>query len=65
MEYLDKEKMANVDQKQEKIGDERKIMRKKKELGGIKTMPFIFGMFANSCSSLTISLLLLCSFVWD
>ena len=66
MEYLDKENMANVDQKQEKIGDERKIMRKKKkELGGIKTMPFIFGMFANSCSSLTISLLLLCSFVWD
>ena len=66
MEYLDKENMANVDQKQEKIGDERKIMRKKKKkLGGIKTMPFIFGMFANSCSSLTISLLLLCSFVWD
>ena len=31
MEYLDKENMANVDQKQEKIGDERKIMRKKKK----------------------------------
>ena len=47
MEYLDKENMADVDQKQEKIEDERKIMRrKKKKLGGIKTMPFIFGMFA-------------------
>ena len=54
MEYLDKENMADVDQKQEKIEDERKIMRRrKKKLGGIKTMPFIFGMFANSCSSRT------------
>ncbi len=37
--------MANVE-KQEKIEDERKIMKnKKKKLGGIKTMPFIFGMY--------------------
>ena len=46
--------MANVDQKQEKIEDEEKIImrkKKKKKLGGIKTLPFIFGMFANSCSS--------------
>ncbi|KAM3750168.1 hypothetical protein ACB098_04G017300 [Castanea mollissima] len=44
MEYLDKENMANVDQKQEKIEDEQKIImqKKKKKLGGIKTMPFIF-----------------------
>ena len=55
MEYLDKENMANVDQKQEKIEDKKKIImrKKKKKLGGIKTMPFIFGMFANSCSSRT------------
>ena len=65
MEHLGIENMANVDQKQEKIGDEMKIMKKKKKIGGIKTIPFIFGMFANSCSSLTISLFLLCSFVWD
>ena len=47
--------MANVDQKQEKIEDKKKIImrKKKKKLGGIKTMPFIFGMFANSCSSRT------------
>ena len=37
--------MANVE-KQEKIEDERKIMKnKKKKLGGIKTMPFIFGIY--------------------
>ena len=62
MEYLDKENMAGVHQKQEKIEDERKIMRKKKKkLGGIKTMPFSFGMFANSCSSrTTVFLLLFC-----
>ncbi|KAM4105813.1 hypothetical protein ACB094_04G021400 [Castanea mollissima] len=43
MEYLDKENMDDVNQKQEKMEDERKIMRKKKKkLGGIKTMPFIF-----------------------
>ena len=55
MEYLEKENMANVDQKQEKIEDKKKIImrKKKKKLGGIKTMPFIFGMFANSCSSRT------------
>ena len=66
MEYLDKENMAGVHQKQEKIEDERKIMRKKKKkkLGGIKTMPFIFGMFANSCSSRT-TVFSYCCFVWD
>ncbi|KAK7857651.1 protein nrt1/ ptr family 3.1 [Quercus suber] len=42
MEYLGIENMANVDQKQEKIGDEMKIMTKKKKIGGIKTLPFIF-----------------------
>ncbi|GMY32706.1 protein NRT1/ PTR FAMILY 3.1-like [Fagus crenata] len=42
MECLGGESMANVE-KQEKIEDERKIMKnKKKKLGGIKTMPFIF-----------------------
>ncbi|GMY32709.1 protein NRT1/ PTR FAMILY 3.1-like [Fagus crenata] len=41
MECLDGESMASVE-KQEKIEDERKIMKnKKKKLGGIKTMPFI------------------------
>ena len=48
MEYLDKENTADVDQKQEKIEDERKIIRKKKKLGGIKTMPFILGMFTSN-----------------
>ncbi|KAK9997493.1 hypothetical protein SO802_022179 [Lithocarpus litseifolius] len=45
MEYLEKENMAIVDQKQEKIEDEKKIImrKKKKKLGGIKTLPFIFG----------------------
>ena len=60
MKYLDKENIADVEQKQEKMEDERKIMRKKKKkLGEIKTMPFIFGMFANSCSSHTDCLFLL------
>jgi uncharacterized membrane protein (DUF106 family) len=45
MECLDGESMASVE-KQEKIEDERKIMKnKKKKLGGIKTMPFILGMY--------------------
>ena len=49
MEYLDKENMAGVHQKQEKIEDERKIIRKKKKKpGGIKTMPFILGMFTSN-----------------
>ena len=49
MEYLDKENPADVDQKQEKIEDERKnISKKKKKLGGIKTMPFILGMFTSN-----------------
>uniref|UniRef100_A0A2N9G5I9 Major facilitator superfamily (MFS) profile domain-containing protein n=1 Tax=Fagus sylvatica TaxID=28930 RepID=A0A2N9G5I9_FAGSY len=48
MECLDGESMASVE-KQEKIEDERKIMKnKKKKLGGIKTMPFILGIFATT-----------------
>ena len=54
MEYLDKENTADVDQKQEKIVDERKVIgKKKKKLGGIKTMPFILGMFTSNIFVLT------------
>ena len=55
MEYLDRENTADVDQKQEKIEDDRKIIgkKKKKKLGGIKTMPFILGMFTSNIFVLT------------
>ena len=49
MEHLDRENMGNVE-KQENIEAESLIKRKKKKkkLGGIKTMPFIFGMFTSN-----------------
>lgn len=49
MEHLDRENMANVE-KQENIEAESLIKRKKKKkkLGGIKTMPFILGMFTSN-----------------
>lgn len=47
MELLDRENMANVE-KQENIEGESLIKRKKKKkLGGLKTMPFILGMFTS------------------
>ena len=49
MEHLDRENMANIE-KQENIEAESLIKRKKKKkkLGGIKTMPFILGMFTSN-----------------